>query len=200
MKFILKCLLVYILALILGVGSTFYLLSNPDIYRSKFLLSKLGFILNGPWSTSLTFGSKSTGMYEKAIVAAVGLFALNKTETVYYSAFTDSKGENLNSKYSYRIEGENLDTRWWSLTVYGEDSFLIPNKINRYSYSMNNIKRESDGSYIIYLSSKQRNENWLPSGVIEQNLSLTLRLYNPSPSVYENIETIRLPRIIKEAH
>jgi hypothetical protein len=158
----------------------------------------LGFILNGPWSTSLTFGSKTTGVYEKAIVATIGLFALNKTETVYYSAFTDSKGETLNSKYSYRIEGENIDTRWWSLTVYGEDSFLIPNKYKLYSYSMNNIKRESDGRYIIYLSKKQQKENWLPSGDNEQNLSLTLRLYNPSPAVYENLETIRLPRIIKE--
>jgi hypothetical protein len=198
MKFILKCLLVFIVALILGVGSTFYFLSNPDIIRSKFILSRLGFILNGPWSTSLTFGSKTTGVYEKAIVATIGLFALNKTETVYYSAFTDSKGETLNSKYSYRIEGENIDTRWWSLTVYGEDSFLIPNKYKLYSYSMNNIKRESDGRYIIYLSKKQQKENWLPSGDNEQNLSLTLRLYNPSPAVYENLETIRLPRIIKE--
>ena len=62
-----------------------------------------------------------------------------------------------------------------------------------------NIKHELDGSYIINLSREQQKENWLPSGDNEQNLSLTLRLYNPSPAVYENLETIRLPRIVKEA-
>jgi hypothetical protein len=191
MKFLIKIILTLGFALVLGVGSVWFLLANPDLIR----MSSLS---NGPWITSLTYGNKDAGMYEKAGVARAGLFALNKTETIYFSAMDDSNGEPLNSKNRYRIEGADAETRWWSITVYGEDHFLIPNQHNRWAYSVNNVKREADNGFIIHLSKDSVAGNWLPLGDDEQGISVTLRLYNPAPSVYENLGTIQLPRIIKE--
>ena len=191
MKLALKVFLALFIALVLGVGSAFYVLSSPGT-------AKFGSISNGPWTTSLTLGSRSQGMYEKAVVAKMGLFALNKEETIYYTAFSDSSGEGLRTGSRYRIDGEELDTRWWSLTVYGSDNFLIPNPHKRYAYAMNNVAREDGGRYTILLSKSQQEGNWLPLGEKDQPFSLTLRLYNPSQKVYENLDTIKLPRIIKE--
>ena len=191
MKFVMKLMMLILIALVLGGGTAFYALSNPQIIKE-------GFIANGPWTTSLLFGNESSGIYSKAVVAKIGLFALNRKETIYFTAFTDSDGEPLQSTYRYRIEGGSLDTRWWSLTVYGEDNFLIPNKHKRYAYSMNNVEQKTDGSYTIGLSKTPQQGNWLPTGDLDQKLSLTLRLYNPPADIYKKLETIQLPRIIKE--
>ncbi len=189
MNFFLKVVLVLFISLVLGIGSAFLALRLP--------LSDVG-IKNGAWRTSLTIGAPDANMYQRAYVAKVGLFALNKTETIYYSALTDDKGGPLVSDCNYRIEGGKLDTRWWSITLYGEDHFLIPNEQNRHSYSANTVKRETDGRYNVYLSQKQRDGAWLYTGEKSQNISLSLRLYNPAPIVYESPNKISLPRIIKE--
>jgi hypothetical protein len=187
----LKGLLTLFIALFLGGGSAVFIFSNPDLVN-------IGIITNGPWRTSLTYGSRDSNIYEKAVVAKTGLFALNKSETLYFTAFHDDAGRPLNAGYNYRIEGRTMETRWWSVTVYGEDSFLIPNKQKRYAYTKNSVNCEADGSYIIRLSRNFREGNWLNTGKDRKRFSLTLRLYNPSPNLYENLRAIRLPRIIRE--
>lgn len=188
MKTVFKCIAVFIVALILGAGSALVIIRLPS---SKATMT------NGAWSVNTAIGSKQAGMYPRAVVARIGLFALNKSEAIYFSASTDDNGQRLHSGCDYRIEGTDLDARWWSITAYGADQFLIPNVENRYAYNGKNVKREKDGSYQIHLSSKPKEENWLPTGSEEQ-LYILLRLYNPENSVVENPGKIKLPRIIKE--
>lgn len=153
---------------------------------------------NGSWRINLNTGSKDANFYERATVAAVGLFGLNKKEVVYFTTFRDSQGRPLNSKNSYRLEGKTFDARWWSITTYGHDHYLIPNKLDRYSYNSKNILLKDDGSYMIHLSTEPQGENWLPVGN-RGNFSITIRLYNPAKSVYENPAQIDVPQILKEA-
>jgi len=132
------------------------------------------------------------------MLARTGLFALNKTETIYYRANEDQNGEPMRSSCDYIIEGEDLDARWWAITLYGEDNFLIPNEKNRHSFNMRNVEREPDGTYTIHMSSEPKDKNWLPSGEKDQLLSFSMRIYNPEPVVYEQPDSIRMPRIIRE--
>ena len=157
-----------------------------------------GTLRNGQWATNLAIGSSEASIYTRANVALHGLLALAKSEAVYYQCTGDDKGESLRSNCDYRIEGRGLDTRWWSLTLYGQDDFLIPNEQKRYSFNTNTVKLNTDGTFVIYLSRLPREGNWLPSAEKDQEVSLTLRLYNPGQSVYDNPGGIELPRIIRE--
>jgi hypothetical protein len=188
MRGVIKLLLSILVALILGIGTAFIGIR---------VITRGSAVKNGAWLTNLAVGSKEAGMYTRAAVALTGLFALNKEETIYYRADSDDSGQPLHSGCNYRIEGWDIDTRWWSITVYGGDNFLIPSDINRYAYNGMNVMRKADGSYIIRLSSTPKDGNWLPTGK-QGNFSLSLRLYNPAPVVYENPGTIRLPHIIRE--
>jgi hypothetical protein len=189
MKFILKCLAVLVVGLVLGVGSAVGVLHLPT--------GGLG-IKNGAWGTNLDVGSQNAGMYLRAYVARVGLFALNKTETVYYTAETDDDGEPLRSSCDYRIEGKDIPTRWWSITLYGEDHFLVPNDRGFYSFNMSNIVREANGSYEVSVSATAKPGTWLPSGDKDQAISLSLRCYNPEPIMYEQPGKVALPKVIRE--
>lgn len=185
-----KYLLVVMVALALGVGSALLgvgLVTEKDLIR------------NGAWYTGLTYGSEQAGMYTRAAIAIEALFALNKSEVIYYMADTDDAGQLLRSSCDYRIEGTNLDpyASWWSITVYGGDNFLIPNEQNRYSYTNKNIEYDENGNFTIFLSSTPKTGNWLPTGN-QKKITLFLRIYNPALSVYENLDTIELPHIITE--
>ncbi len=188
MKRIFSGFLILSAALVIGGGSAIWLVNHPPSGQG---------IRNGAWTTHPQIGSAKANIYIRAIVAEIGLFALDKKETVYFSADVDDKGDPLSADCDYLIAGRDMDTRWWSITVYDEDDFLIPNKWDRYSYNMNNVKRDVNRRYRIRLSKRPGKGDWLPTGG-RGGMALTLRLYNPEPVVYENLGTIELPLIIKE--
>ena len=175
------------LALILGVGSALWMIGR--VFSSP--------IRNGPWQYNPLIGSQAAGAYLRATIARIGLLALSKAEAIYLIANRDSDGRPLSGDASYRVEGVDVASRWWSITAYGADSFLIPNSLERYSYSSRSVQRSPDGSYCIQVASTEKSHNWLPVQP-GQPFDLMIRLYNPSPSVLENLGEIPLPRIIRE--
>jgi len=195
---VIKALVVLVLALCLGGGWALNGLSSVDESTSFMKY-------NGPWRVNPSMDL--TDIKQRALIAKVGLFALRETEVVYYTATIDSDGRPLTSEYDYMIEGSVPAARYWSYTLYGSDDFLIPNSDKIYGYNQrtiqytpvdhNNPELSSTGqpTYRMYMSSSpSAEENWLPSGDNIQ-LALTLRLYNPSPEVYEHLTTIPLPTI-----
>jgi hypothetical protein len=178
-------------ALVLGLGSAYAVVSAG--------LSG-GEIANGPWRTSLVTGSQQADPWTRARVAVGGLLALAPSETVYFNADVDAEGYALDARCDYRVEGEELPARWWSLTAYGTDHFLIPNDAGRYSFSQTTLARAPGGPWTMTVSAEPRQGNWLPSGRsgAAGPFALTLRLYNPAPAVYEQAASLRLPRIVRE--
>jgi hypothetical protein len=154
-----------------------------------------GGVSDGPWRTSLYIGSSEGGPYLRANIAAHGLLALNREETIYYTAAGDSDGNALDGNCSYRIEGRDPPTRWWSITAYGNDDFLIPNTADRYSVSMNSVARRGDGTFEVTLSKAQAEGNWIP--IVAGHFDLTIRLYNPQAAVVADPSHVALPTIRK---
>jgi hypothetical protein len=159
--------------------------------------NRSGDVADGPWRTSLSTGSSQGGPYLRAYVAVHGLLALSRAETIYYNASKDSEGDVLDSHCSYRIEGRDPPARWWSITAYGADDFLIQNPADRYSVSMNSIARAADGTFVVTVSKAQAEANWIP--VTAGRFDLTIRLYNPQTSVAAGPEHPALPTIKKVA-
>lgn len=189
MWFVLRLLGSLLLALVLGLGSAYYTLDISMRSKSS--------VLNGPWVTNLETGGTNADNYTRTLVAITGLLALNKSETMYYTANTDSTGDALAGNCSYRVEGRDPDARWWSITLYGTDHYLIDNPANRYSISQSNVVRAADGSFVVRLSTVAEQGNWIATS--PNGFDITLRLYNPGPTVIADPASVALPKITKEA-
>lgn len=163
----------------------------------KVLMNRMT-IAAGPWRTTLAAGSESANPYERAAIALVGLYALGRQETLYYTAYDDSDGRPLDGRCDYALAGRPLPARWWSLTLYGADNYLVPNAANLYSRHANNLETADDGAYAVAVSATPQPKNWLPSPA-EGNFSITARLYNPDPAVFADLSNVALPTIARGA-
>lgn len=190
MKKILAWLLTIALALVVGIGSTLWILKHH---------AENNWVANGKWIVNTNAGSEADSMYDKAVIAMGGLLAMNPSETLYYVTSFDDQGRKLNSRCSYRVEGVDPDTRWWSMTAYGGDYMLIDNPGNVYSADYNSVKRAADGSWVVNVSPIKTGENWVPTGKDDQQVYLLLRLYHPGKSVYQAPSKAKLPVVIREA-
>ena len=186
MRTALKILGVIVAGVVLGVAATWF---------TVFAGTMAGGVSDGPWKTSLYAGSSEGGPYLRASIAVHGLLALNRNETIYYTAATDSDGNALSGQCLYRLVGRDPPTRWWSITAYGADDFLIPNPAGRYSVSMNSVARRADGTFTITVSKGAAAANWIP--VADGKFNLSIRLYNPSSAVAADPQHVALPTIAK---
>jgi hypothetical protein len=148
---------------------------------------------DGPWKTSLTTGSVDSSRYLRAFLALHGLFALGRSETVYYTAGVDSEGRPLDGHCRYEISGRDPAARWWSITAYGADDYLIPNPEHRYSVSKTSLARDAGGSFVVEVGGAPAATNWI--ALAPERFSLTLRLYNPGPSILLHPADAALPRV-----
>jgi len=162
---------------------------------------------NGDWATNVSTGSKDAGVMLKATVAMGGLLASTRQNSMYYR-LASIDGDPLNLGCRYRIEGNDYDADWWSITVYGWDNYLIPNVQKRYSFNNENLQRNDDGSWVIFVDMKQHDGNWLPIGpsgapdwrkIGEHDFDLLLRLYTPGPAYIDSPQTAALPKVTREA-
>lgn len=171
----------------LGCGAVLYLIIGQPINTRK---------SNQSWMYSKVTGSERADPFWRAGVALFGIWALRSEETMYVQSETDTNGTPIDLNCTYRVVGDVIDTRWWSLTAYQGNHF-VPNPGNRYSWSKTSIAYEPDGSWVVTVSAKPQPGNWLPVDPNRPKLSLSLRLYNPSQSLREGIATAKLPRVEK---
>jgi hypothetical protein len=186
MHWALKSLIVTVAGIVLGLAVTWITIVHGDMP---------GGVSDGPWKTNRAVGSAQSDPYTRASVAVHGLFALNHKETLYYTATTDENGGALDGACRYEIVGRDPDTRWWSITAYGADDFLIPNSANRYSVAKTTVQRRADGSFTIEVGRTANGVNWIP--VQPGAFSLTLRLYNPGPTTSIDPSQTALPTLKK---
>lgn len=152
---------------------------------------------NGPWRTSIHTGSAAANPYERAAVALAGLYALTPAEAVYFTAFTDSAGQTLRGECQYIVRGTPPPARWWSLTAYGADHYLVPNAAGVHARHASNLPATADGRFEIALAAQPNTANGLPIPAMGV-FSLTLRLYNPNAAVRAQLKTLALPTITAE--
>jgi hypothetical protein len=135
----------------------------------------------GDYGTNYTF---------RAIVALNGIAANRPAEAMYIIGVTDSTHALLNGADDYVIHfpaGQLPPARYfWSLTMYDENFYLVPNALNRYELASHTagLKRNPDGSLDIYIQHTPpagHESNWLPAPA-SGRFEVTLRLYGPEAS------------------
>jgi hypothetical protein len=164
-------------------------------------LPEFGKIVNG-WSFIPETGNYSTRYLFRALVTAIGLGANLPQDAIYPVATKDFAGEPLSGANKYMIHFEKGQTPpvkgFWSLTMYDEGYFFVPNEINRYTLSSRfDFKYNKDGSLDFYIQKnnpgKDKEANWLPSP--EGGFILMFRFYWPDQPILDG--SWKMPEIIK---
>ncbi len=132
-------------------------------------------------------GDYGTGYRYRAQVAALGLGANTPKEAIYPTALTDSAGQLLTGAGpGYQLifaRGHAPPVRaFWSLTLYTERGYLVPNPIHRYAIGSSHphLIRAPDGAIVVDITHTRptaRDVNWLPAP--SGPFRLNLRLYWP---------------------
>ncbi|QYC40228.1 hypothetical protein Nocox_13050 [Nonomuraea coxensis DSM 45129] len=149
--------------------------------------------VNG-WTTNLGLGTRDThgGLRERAMVARYFWGPVPAEEAIYPRTSTSADGLPLDGSKRYRVrfpkDGLPPVDAFWSLTAYGPDMFLVPNRFGRYSISGDDpgLVTGADGSLDLHLSHEPPagfEANWLP--VPPGRFNLILRLYLPRRPVLD---------------
>lgn len=141
------------------------------------------------WRYNLNVGNYGTDYLLRAAIAKYGLGANIPADAIYMTATEAADGAPFNGQDGYVIHfapGTTPPQRgFWSITVYDQDGFLVPNSIDRFDVgSQTGLVSNPDGSIDIYLQSTApygHESNWLP--IPNGQFSLTLRIYWPQDTV-----------------
>ncbi|MBC7767846.1 MAG: DUF1214 domain-containing protein [Phycisphaerales bacterium] len=143
----------------------------------------------GAWAHSRAAGSVAAGPYTRAIIARDGLLALSAREALYFTLYEDDQGRPLDESCVYDLRGAPLAARWWSVTLYGRDNFLVANNDNAGSVDASRVGLDTVWSARI---SPVRGDapHWLSSRAAGRNFSVTLRVYNPQRDFRPSAEAL----------
>ena len=145
---------------------------------------------NGWSGFSGVVGRYGTNYTARAAVARIGLGALPPEDATYVHCQEDAAGKPLDGSQHYTLHFAKDQIppvrAFWSLTMYSEDGYFVPNPIHRYAIGdRDKLKFNADGSLDLYIQhdapGDDRDANWLPAP--EGKFNLSLRLYWPRDQV-----------------
>jgi hypothetical protein len=158
-------------------------------------------VRNGPWSANTNQGTAAASPLTRAKVALNGLLALPAKEAMYYIAEADSDGKPLDGRCTYKLRGEEFDARWWSLTLYQGEGWLVPNKANKYSVGSGSLimmeSKPAQWTITVGPDIPEELNGFIPTGGVPK-FDLTLRVYHPQGALLNNPAKAKLPTIIRE--
>ncbi len=153
-------------------------------------MTKNGDKVNG-WNIGReNMGTYGTSYSQRANIALGGLGCNLPEDAVYPVSFVDGEGKPLSgaNKYILHFEKGKLPPAgaFWSVTMYDNDGFQVPNPINRYAIGdRDKLTFNADGSLDIYVQvdspSKDKEANWLPAP--KDSFQPTMRIYSPRAEV-----------------
>ncbi|MEM6484963.1 MAG: DUF1214 domain-containing protein [Pseudomonadota bacterium] len=151
--------------------------------------------VDGTWLYSDKIGVAASSAIQRARVAIGGPLGLSAQEAVYFVATKDANGETLRSQCTYRLTGQPIDTRWWSLTLYDSATqHYVPNEVNRSSWNSVSVPRSASGEWVINIAPTEQASTWLPTQEEpDKSFELMLRVYNPSEATRMLLPNIDLP-------
>jgi hypothetical protein len=162
--------------------------------------------ING-WMFTTKAGTYGTDYIQRALVTAIGLGANRPQDAVYPTGEKDADGKEFDGatkKYVVHIDKGQMPpvNGFWSITMYDEKYFFVPNSLNRYTLSARNkFATNADGSIDLYLQAdspgKAKEANWLPAP--KAKFIPMLRMYWPKETPPSIIDGSWNPPPIKPA-
>jgi hypothetical protein len=151
----------------------------------------MGEMING-WQVALDLGRYGTRYLYRAIWTYFAVGGNLVEDACYPMAIYDGRGELLTGANNYvlRFAKEEIPPAhaFWSLTMYDDEVYLVPNPLDRYSLGdRSEMTYGDDGSLTIYIQrtspGPEKESNWLPAP--DGAINLALRIYGPGPTVVD---------------
>ena len=142
-----------------------------------------------PWDIHHDLGRYGSDFLLRATVAWRGLAANAAEVSLYGSCHADANGDLLDGKQHYKLrfaphQLPPVDA-FWSVTLYNQDRFFFPNRLERFSRGSLDkaLQRDPDGGItILFCHADQGDDpNWVPAPA--GPFFLVLRLYEPHQEV-----------------
>lgn len=168
MRFIFGLLLSIAIAAGVGLGATLFSLTHGVAFGSYTI---------GAWTAWPKTGTIEIDPYARAMIARSGALPLGLADGVEFLARADNAGKILDGRCEVTVSGITPLARFWTLTLYDPEGRLVGNILNRYGFTSQEVIRNADGSFEIFISPRARSGNWLPTGGGERYI-LVLRLYD----------------------
>ena len=150
------------------------------------------------WYFSSSVGTQASSMLERARIAESGPLALSSSEVAYFLATNDKSGQPLSSRCSYVIKGSEIDSRWWSITLYDGSTrnYVNPNQ-GRASYTSTSLRHNKEWQISLLAEKSKPESNVLILPKENVPLELLLRIYRPAEELRKQIPYISLPVVEK---
>jgi hypothetical protein len=151
--------------------------------------------VNGWRIPPMALGNYGADFGLRALIALIAFGANLPADGIYPTTFADEEGQPLSGVHKYRLRFEKGQAppvdAFWSVTMYGPQSFFVDNPANRYAISSwMPLVEEADGSIVIQIQHNTPDPakvpNWLPAP--DGAFNLTLRMYWPKrqpPSILD---------------
>lgn len=184
-----------------AVVSAINSVAKPTQEKIMSSLPEFGKMVNG-WSFIPQTGNYGDRYLFRALVTAIGLGANLPEDAIYPVAQKDINGEVFSGANKYVIHFEKGQTPpvkgFWSLTMYDDAYFFVPNALNRYTLSSRyDFKYNKDGSLDFYIQKnnpgKDKEANWLPCP--DAGFILMFRFYWPDQAILDG--SWKLPEVKK---
>jgi hypothetical protein len=168
--------------------------TDKDLMKTIHSYSYAGVPVGSGWVSPMNGAQFGTDYFSRVAAAKANIFVNPRKESAYFGQEYDVKGKRLSGAGAYTVTFPKDQLPpvdgFWSMTLYDEDHFFAPNKINRFSLGTKNkdLVYGPDGSLTIYVQHTQpkgdKAKNWLPAP--KGKFELFLRAYWPKAAIMEN--------------
>lgn len=162
--------------------------ADAELIAPLFEFRHHGLPLPHHWSTTDNNARFGTDYYTRTAIAKSNIFVNSPEETRYFYQDLDAGGARLHGSGAYTVTfapGATPPVRgFWSLTLYNDRHFFVPNELGRYSLGTKSkaLRYGDDGSLTLFVQARRPAEehlaNWLPAPP-DADFSLYLRAYWP---------------------
>ena len=166
--------------------------ADKELVAPLFEFRNFGMQLPHNWSTQRNGAEFGADYFTRTAVAKSNIFVNKPNETKYFYQDFDDNGERLNGTNRYTVTFAKDQTPpvrgFWSLTLYNQFHFFVPNDIKLYSLGTKNkgLKYGPDSSLTIYVQADPppaaQRDNWLPAPK-GNDFSLFMRAYWPKVEI-----------------
>jgi hypothetical protein len=189
-RLLIGLLLSFIVAAGIGLGSTWYALTQNISFGALEL---------GAWKGYPHNGTVSIDPYARAVIARNGELPVGIGDGVAFTAAADDRGRPLDGRCDAIVRGTTPPARYFTVTLYTPAGGLVANSIDRHGFTSQELIRDSAGEFEMTVSPRVRPGNWLPTGGIESYV-LMMRFYDTSLGIATRagreapMPTVRLTR------
>ena len=180
----------------------------PKLAQGKIIeYAKKSLVPDNGWLLLIhNMGVYGTDYIQRALVTAIGLGANRPQDAIYPTSEKDADGKPYDGTKNYVMHFEKGQlppvNGFWSLTMYDDKFFFVPNSLNRYTLSQRNkFVTNPDGSIDLYLQAdspgKAKEANWLPAP--KTKFIPMMRLYWPKETPPSIIDGTWKPPAVKAA-